>query len=216
LSVTPISEQVRSMRAEHPVEAPSAFDLEQQQLDSFVPDNVISVGQRLPDADLLDVHGAPTTLLAALGGRGAVLVFYRGAWCPFCNIALRAYQRELVPALSERGVGLFAVSPQKPDGSLTMQEKNELTYAVLSDPNHTLATAAGILTNPSEQARAAQLNLGLDLTALNADGTTTLPMPTTTILDPDGTVLWIDVHPNYTTRSEPAEVLGALDLLTQR
>jgi peroxiredoxin len=216
VSVTPIAEQVRSMRAEHPVEAPSAFDLEQQQLDSFVPDHIIDVGQQLPDAELLDVNGAPTTLLAALGGRPAVLVFYRGAWCPFCNIALRAYQRELVPALSERGVGLIAVSPQKPDGSLTAAEKNELTYSVLSDPDNALATAAGILTNPSEQARAAQLNLGLDLAAINADGTTTLPMPTTTILDPGGTVLWIDVHPNYTTRSEPAEIIAALDTITQR
>ena len=64
----------------------------------------------------------------------AVLVFYRGAWCPYCNIALNTYQAELVHELADRYVALVAISPQAPDGSLSMQEKNELTFAVLSDP----------------------------------------------------------------------------------
>lgn len=213
MSVTPIAEQVHTMRTGRPAGPPSAFDLEQQDLEGFIPEDVIAPGRRLPDAELLDAHGVPTTLLAALDGRPAVLVFYRGAWCPFCNVALGTYQRELLPTLATRGVALVAVSPQKPDGSLTMKEKNELTYTVLSDPHNTLATGAGILTAPSDGARAAQLELGVDLTTINADSTTTLPLPTTTILDPDGTVRWIDVHPNYATRSEPAEILAALDAL---
>jgi peroxiredoxin len=213
MSVTPIAEQVQSMRASQPAGPPSVFDREQQRLAELVPEGVIALGAQLPDAELLDVHGAATTLLSALDGRRTVLVFYRGAWCPFCNIALRAYQTGLLPALTERGIGLIAVSPQTPDGSLTMQEKNDLGFTVLSDPRNALATAAGILTAPSEEARAMQLEHGLDLTAVNADGTTTVPMPTVTILDPDGTVRWIDVHPNYATRSEPAEILAALDTL---
>jgi peroxiredoxin len=96
-----------------------------------------------------------------------------------------------------------------------MQEKNELRFAVLSDPGNKLAGSVGILTAPSPEARAAQLQLGLDLEAVNADGTTSLPMPTTLILDPDLTVRWIDVHPDYTTRSEPAAILEALDALTE-
>lgn len=215
MSVTPIAEQVRSMRAGQPAGPPSAFDREQQELAGVVPEGVIAVGSRLPDADLLDVHGSPTTLLAALDGQPAVLVFYRGAWCPFCNIALRTYQADLLPALLERGVGLVAVSPQKPDGSMAIAEKNALSFTVVSDPRNTLATAAGILTAPSEEARALQLELGLDLTTLNADGTMTLPMPTTAILDPDGTVRWIDVHPDYTTRSEPSDILATLDAVVR-
>ena len=92
-----------------------------------------------------------------------------------------------------------------------MQEKNELTFAVLSDPANQVAKAVGILTAPSAEAWAAQLKLGLDLTAVNADGTTGLPMPTTVIVDPLRAVRWIDVHPDYSTRSEPAEILVALD-----
>lgn len=213
MSVTPIAEQVESMRSSQPAGPPSAFDREQQQLAELEPGGVIALGAQLPDAELLDVHGAATTLLRTLGGRRAVVIFYRGAWCPFCNMALSAYQTGLLPALIERGVGLVAVSPQKPDGSLTMQEKNELSFTVVSDRRNELATAAGILTAPSEEARAKQLELGLDLTAINADGTTTLPMPTTAILEPDGTVRWIDVHPDYATRSEPVEILAALDTL---
>jgi peroxiredoxin len=201
------------MRAGQPAAPPSAFDREQRLLSGFVPDGVIALGERLPDAKLLDVQGDPTTLLAELAGRRTVLVFYRGVWCPFCNIALNVYQRDLLPALSARGVGLVAVSPQKPNGSLSMQEKNELSFTVASDPQNALATAAGILTAPSDEARAVQLEYGLDLTDVNADGTTALPMPTAAILDSDGNVRWIDVHPDYTTRSEPADILTALDAL---
>jgi len=212
MSVT-IAEQVNSMRAGQPAGPPSAFDREQQQLAQLTPAGVIAIGERLPDAELLDVHGNSTTLWTALDSRRTVLVFYRGVWCPFCNIALHAYQTDLLPALLERGIGLVAVSPQKPDGSLSIQEKHALTFSVVSDPHNTLAAAAGILTAPSDEARAAQLELGLDLTTANADGTTTLPMPTTAILDPDATVRWIDVHPDYATRTEPLEILAALDAL---
>lgn len=84
---------------------------------------------------------------------------------------------------------------------------------MLSDPGNQLAKAAGVLTGPSQEARATQLEHGLDLAQVNADGTTALPMPTVAILDPDGTVRWIDVHPDYSTRTEPVEILGALDQL---
>jgi peroxiredoxin len=177
---------------------------------------VIEVGAILPDAELLDPHGATTSLYAALGGRLSVLVFYRGSWCPYCNIALKTYQAELVPELAERNAGLVAISPQTPDWSLSTQEKHELTFTVLSDPGNQVATTVGILTGPSDEARVAQLELGLDLTAVNADGTIGLPMPTTIIVDADHVIGWIDVHPDYSTRSEPGEILAAVDVLASR
>jgi peroxiredoxin len=212
-----IAEQTREL-AESQATAPasdvmSAFGREQAALASFEPVGVIAPGTILPEVQLLDPHGLPTPLGAVLGGRRAVLVFYRGAWCPYCNIALNAYQAELLDELERRGVALIAVSPQTPDGSLSMQEKNDLRFAVLSDPGNKLAGSVGILTAPSPEARAAQLQLGLDLEAVNADGTTSLAMPTTLILDPDLTVRWIDVHPDYTKRTEPAAILTALDAL---
>jgi len=132
-------------------------------------------------------------------------VFYRGAWCPYCNIALATYQAQLLPQLTERGITLVAVSPQAPDGSLSMAEKNDLAYPVVSDPGSTVAGQLGILTAPSAEARASQLQLGLDLTAVNADATTTLPMPTAVILDAEHVLRWIDAHPplQHPHRSPP-------------
>jgi peroxiredoxin len=139
------------------------------------------------------------------------VVFYRGAWCPYCNITLSHYQARLHATLVERGIELIAISPQTPNGSLTIQEKNELAFTVLSDPGNTLARHLGILTAPSHDVRAAQLQLGLDLISVNADGSTALPMPTTIILDAGHILQWIDVHPDYTTRSEADDIAAALE-----
>jgi peroxiredoxin len=207
-----VSNLVETMAAQPPNKVMGAFAREQAELTARgVPAGVIEVGATLPDAKLIDPRGATTTLYEALGDQLAVLVFYRGGWCPYCNIALNTYQAELVPELARRGVALVAISPQAPDGSLSMREKNELTFTVLSDPANQVAKEIGILTAPSAEARAAQMELGLDLTAVNADRTTGLPMPTTVIVDPGHAVRWVDVHPNYSTRSEPGEILAALD-----
>jgi peroxiredoxin len=209
-----VAEMHATMAAEPPSEVMGAFAREQAELAaSGLPAGVAPAGTVLPDADLLDVHGAATTLYAAADGGTSVLVFYRGVWCPYCNIALSAYQEQLLPMLAERGIRLVAVSPQKPDGSLTMQQKNDLAFTVVSDPGNAIAGRLGILTRPSQEARAAQLQLGLDLASVNADSTVTLPMPATIILDASHAVRWTDVHPDYSTRTEPRQVIDALDHL---
>jgi len=212
-----VSNLVETMAAQPPNEVMGAFTREQAGLATKgVPEGVIEVGATLPDAELLDPRGTTTTLFEALGDQMSVLVFYRGGWCPYCNITLNTYQAELIPELARRGVALIAISPQAPDGSLSTQEKNDLTFTVLSDPANQVAKTVGILTAPSSEVRAAQLELGLDLTVVNADGTTGLPMPTTVIVDDDHVVRWRDVHPDYTTRSEPNQILAALDAVTSR
>jgi peroxiredoxin len=213
---TPIADQAAALQAHMAEQAPAEilapFAEERQQLAvAGVPAGVAQSGATMPDADLLDAHGRPTTLRGALAGKPAVVVFYRGGWCPYCNLALRTYQAELVEPLAERRAALVAISPQKPDGSLTMQETNALTFTVLSDAGNTIAGRLGILTEPTEGAKASQAALGLDLAATNADGTAVIPMPTTVIVDATGKIRWIDVHPDYVTRSEPAEILAAYD-----
>ena len=175
------------------------------------PEVPLGPGAPVPDGQLLDVYGQPVTLHTALAGGPAVLVFYRGGWCPYCNIALATYQAQLLPELRRRGFGLIAVSPQKPDESLTLQEKNELTFTVLSDPGNVLAARFGIVMTPSPDVIEAQLKLGLDLTQGNADGTTAIPMPTAVVIDADRVVRWVDVHPDYSTRSEVSDILAAID-----
>jgi peroxiredoxin len=210
-----IAEQVASHRqasaGQLPPEVAEAFAAEQRDLASAGnPPGVAEPGGRLPDGELLDITGAPTTLAQSLGGKPAVIVFYRGAWCPYCNIALRAYQAQLVPALADRGISLIAISPQTPDGSLSTKESKQLTFSVLSDPGNRIAGQLGILTAPTESVRDAQLQLGLDLTQVNADGSTGLPVPTVVVADAESVIRWIDVHPDYTTRTEPSQVLRAV------
>jgi peroxiredoxin len=211
-----VAEQVvllqQDIATKAPAEVLGAFTAEQAELDAAgLPDGIPALGAPMPDGALLDAHGRPTTLESARDGKPAVVVFYRGAWCPYCNIALRTYQSQLAPELAGRGVTLVAISPQKPDGSLTMQETNELSFSVLSDPGNQIAGKLGILTAPSADASSAQAAFGLDLRAANADGTDTLPMPTVVVVGADSAIRWIDVHPNYTTRSEVADILAAVD-----
>jgi len=204
----------KQMAGQIPDNVLGAFATEQANLDAGgVPAGVATPGTALTDASLLDAHGASTSLADALGERGTVVVLYRGAWCPYCNLTLRAYQDDLVPQLTERAIPMVAISPQKPDGSLSMKEKNELSFTVLSDPGNQIAAALGVLTAPSDGARAAQRALGLDLPEANADGTDGVPMPTVVIVDGQGIIRWIDVHPNYTTRTEVGDILSALNTL---
>jgi peroxiredoxin len=212
-----IAEQVadhqRASAGRLPADVADAFAAEQLELAAADGRAVKAApGDRMPDGHLLDVAGQPTTLAAVLSSIPAVVVFYRGGWCPYCNIALRAYQAQLVPALAQQGIPLVAISPQTTDASLSTQETKELTFTVLSDPGNQIAGQLGILTGPSDGVRAAQLRLGLDLTKVNADGTTTLPMPTVIIVDSDGVIRWMDVRADYTTRTEPDQVLQAIAL----
>jgi peroxiredoxin len=211
-----IAEQVEVMNAGMAAQAPAeilqVFGEEQAGLDAGgVPADAAGAGAAMPDGDLLDVDGAATTLAQARGGKPAVVIFYRGAWCPYCNLTLKAYQDQLVPALADTGYALIAISPQKPDGSLTMQEKHALTFTVLSDPGNALAGQLGILSpETSDASREAAAAFGIDVAAANADGTDRVPMPTTVLVDAGGTIAWIDIHPNYATRTEPQQILDAI------
>jgi peroxiredoxin len=144
------------------------------------------VGTVLPDVRLLDARGAATTLYTAAGDGLSVLVFYCGAWCPYCSSALSAYRVRLLPRLTERGIRLVAVSPQPPDRSLT-------GFTVVSDPGNAIAGRLGLLTQPAEKARAA------------------LPVPAAVILDAARVVRWIDVQPDFSGSTGSRQIIGALD-----
>jgi len=190
----------------------AVFADEQRHLtDAGLPDGVVHEGDTVDDAPLVAADGTAVRLSDALSGSPAVLVFYRGAWCPYCNITLRAYQEELAAPLRDRGVRLVAISPQTPDGSAAAVENGSLEYTVLSDPAARLISALGIRTEPSAEARAAHTELGFDVADSNTDGTAGIPYPTVLVVDADRVVRFADVRVDYTTRTESAEVLAAID-----
>ena len=195
-------------------ELSAVFDEEQKALtEAGVPDDAVAVGDQLVDATLLTVAGDEVSLAEVVGEGAAVLVFYRGAWCPYCNLTLKTYQQELLPTLRERGVALVAISPQTPEGSDLATTNGSLEFPVLSDPGNVLSSALGIVTEPTADARSAHTQLGFDVADSNADETGDIPFPTVLVVDGDGRVVFADVHVDYTTRTEVADVVAALDQL---
>ena len=197
-----------------PPELFRVFGAEQSRLEETTDRSAhVQVGDVLPPVTLTGADGAPVQLDALVATGPAVLVFYRGAWCPYCNVALRAYQAEVLPEVSALGGTLVAISPQGPDGSLTVQQANELTFPVLTDAGSAYAAQLGLVFALTDEVKQAQLALGNDFTAINADGEWELPMPTVLVLDGSRTVRFVDVRPDYTTRTEPSAVVEALRAL---
>ena len=206
------SEQIKAASAERlPTEVVATFDRSiEDLLAQGVPAGAIKAGDTLEPFTLDDATGTPVTLDSLVETGPAVIVFYRGGWCPYCNVALRTYQRELLPELAGFGARLVAVSPQSPDQSLSTVEKAELEFTVLSDPGSRVARHIGIAFQQADEVLAAQRELGLDLTQVNAEGSVSLPRPTVLIVDTDRTVSFVDVQPDYTARTEVADILTAL------
>jgi peroxiredoxin len=174
------------------------------------PADAVAVGDILSDFTLPDANGHEVSLSDLVADGPLVLVFYRGGWCPYCNLALHQYQSELVPQLPGYGAKLAAISPQKSDQSLSTAEKHNLQFAVLSDSGARVARALGIAFEPAEDVLEAQRALGLDIRDGNADGSPELPMPTVLVVDSDRAVRFVDVHADYTSRTEVSEILAAL------
>jgi peroxiredoxin len=198
-----------------PVEVLEVFDRSVQDfVEQGVPTNSIKVGAVLDSFTLDDASGNPVSLDQLVESGPAVIVFYRGGWCPYCNLALRTYQQELLPQLGAFDARLVAISPQSPDESLSTVEKIALEFSVLSDPGARLADQIGIAFEQADDVLAAQRNLGLDLTKVNAEGAVRLPRPTVLVVDQDRIVRFVDVQPDYTARTEVADIIGALNELT--
>lgn len=176
--------------------------------------DAIKVGQKAPSFELPNPEGK-NILLENLLDRGAVVVtFYRGDWCPYCNLQLRALQAKLseIEALSAT---LVAISPQVPDGSLTESEISKLEFTVLSDQNAKVAAQYGVAWEvPEFLAEHMRVDRNLDLEKINNGNGSVLPIPATFIIGTDGKVKWSYVNVDYRTRSEPSEVIEALKNLS--
>lgn len=176
---------------------------------SGIAAQALKVGAHAPGFALPDATGNATRLSELLERGPVVLTFYRGEWCPYCNLTLRTYQAAL-PAIAELGATLVAVSPQTPDNSLTTVEKKELTFPVLSDVGNAVARQYGLVFSLSEGVRPVYTAIGSDLPTYNGDQSWELPIPGTFVIARDGTARLAFVDPDYTHRLEPAEILAAL------
>lgn len=169
----------------------------------------LQVGAAVPDLTLPDALNKPVRL-SELWQRGPlVLIFYRGGWCPYCNLELRAWQQHL-SALKHMGAELVAVSPQTPDNSMSTAAKNELAFPVLSDSALQAATAFGVAFEMPLELIELYSRVGNDLPMLNGNGRWVLPVPATYVIDRDGRVAYAYVEADYRERAEPADVLATV------
>jgi peroxiredoxin len=168
------------------------------------------VGDKAPEFTLNDPLGRAVSLAGELAQGPVVLIFYRGEWCPYCNVLLRTYGLRAAD-FTQRGARLVAVSPQTPDNSLTMAEKHSLEFPVLSDAGGDVIGTYGLKYDVT--AHDLYKAGGADLATFNGEGNWILPAPAVFVLDREGVVRFVSVNGDYTQRTEPDEVLAALDSL---
>jgi peroxiredoxin len=172
--------------------------------------SALKEGERARDFILMDAHGEPVRLKSLLEAGPVVISFYRGGWCPYCNIELRGLQRVL-PEIKALGASLVAISPQLPDNSLSTEEKNNLMFAVLSDVGNTVARRFGIVYRLPDELLDTYKAFNHGLAEINGEeGATELPMPATYVLDQSGTIRLAFIDEDYTKRLDPQNILMVL------
>ncbi|MEP3226611.1 MAG: peroxiredoxin-like family protein [Parasphingorhabdus sp.] len=207
---TLLQEQLANSVAQFPAEALEIMRAADEELkERKVGEDALKAGDSLPDASLSDATGK-SVLLSSLNEEGPlVITFYRGGWCPYCNLELKAYQ-DILGEITEHGGQLIAISPEKPDNSMTTIEKNALSFPVLTDTGNQLAKAMGIAFELPAGLQQLFTNFGMNLDDLNADTGWALPIPATFVVDANGRIVLADVDIEYTRRLEPSEALAAL------
>lgn len=181
----------------------------EQLIASGAAGQALQEGEQAPDFTLPDALGNAVTLSHLLKQGPVVISFYRGEWCPYCNLELRAYERVL-PQLQALGAALVAISPQTPDHSLSVMEKKQLTFSVLSDGGNRVARQFGLVFTVEEAVRAAHKRIGANLPAFNGDESWELPMPGTFLVDQSGTIRLASVDPDFSQRLDPSVVIARL------
>jgi peroxiredoxin len=179
-------------------------------LEAAMPEPGLRVGEPAPDFVLPNANGREVRLTDLLAQGPVVLVFYRGAWCPYCNLHLHALQ-ETLPLIEARGARLVAVTPQRPDKSRGQVEKDGYPFEILSDLDGRVMKAYRLhFQVPTALGRLYRERLSLDLAEFNGPERKVLPVPGTYVIDRQGIVRGAFADTDYRRRMEPAAILDAL------
>lgn len=175
----------------------------------------LKAGDRAPAFTLNDPDGNPVSSASLLANGPLVISFYRGVWCPYCNLELQALQ-EALPQLQALGASLVAISPQTAANSRKSQRQNKLEFPILSDRHNDVADAFGLRFALPDYLVELYKNLKNDLPSFNDDPAWTLPMPARYVIGQDGIIAYAEVNPDYTLRPEPESMLPVLRKLAPR
>lgn len=170
------------------------------------------VGDHAPDVLFVDGAGARVPLRALTANEPLVLLFFRGGWCVFCDLTLRAYER-VAEQFRAAGARLVAVSPQTAEATAATGAERALTFELLRDPDNAAAQTFGLAWSLTEGERPLYQAFGAHLDRANGNGDWALPAPAAFVIDPAGMVRYARVDADYTQRADPAEVLAAVRAL---
>ena len=208
-----LQSQLNEMTAGIPQAIASRIEAGVAEIDASGLARGLAVGERAPLFTLPDALGRPVTLAELLANGPVIVTFYRGEWCPYCNLQLRALQAAL-PAFAEFGASLVAISPQASDHSLSVTEKHALAFPVLSDLDQEVIRAYQVQFTLAGDLEDLQVNVfGNDPRDQNADHTRALPVPATFVIGRDGIIAAAFVSADWRIRSEPADIQAALRAL---
>ncbi len=182
---------------------------------SGIVKNALNVGDKMPEFTLVDANGKNVSSSALLKKGPLVITFYRGAWCPFCNLYLRSLQRNL-PKFKSLGADLVAISIEPRDRSLSVAESNKLGFTVLSDPELKVARKFGIVYEIPKVTNDAMLELGFDIAKYNGTEKAELPLSATYVVSKRGEIAYAFLDPDYKHRAENTAVIDALTKLNSK
>lgn len=180
-------------------------------VDAGAVENALSMGDQAPDFTLTNQNGQEVSLSSLLEDGPVVLLWYRGGWCPYCNLTLAAYQQRL-DDIRAQGATLVAISPELPDRSISTAEKANLEFQVLSDVGNDVARQYGVVFTLTDGVKASY-EQSFRLSEHNGDESGELPLAATYVIDRDGTIRWAFLDADYRNRAEPADVIDALERL---
>jgi peroxiredoxin len=203
-----LAEYLAGWRERVPLERQAIIERHIEQLRGAIARTMLKVGARAPTFALPSATSARVDLDTLLKQGPVVITFYRGGWCPYCNLELKAFQ-EVLPEIEAAGGSLVAISPEKPDDTLSTAEKNALAFHVLSDVGQRVGRAFGIVYDFTDELRSAYQGLGRDIPALNGTpGEWALPVPATYVVDRNGTIIYAYANADYRDRVDPRDVLA--------
>ncbi len=192
-----------------PAERQAIMERHIAELRNGIEKTALKVGDRAPAIVLGNAKGEIVDVGAMLKRGPVIVTFYRGGWCPYCNLELRAFQ-QVLPEIEAAGASLVAISPEKPDDTLSTAEKNALSFEVLSDVGQKVGRAFGLVYNFSDALKSAYKEFGQDISARNGAEEWALPISATYVIDRGGTIVYAYTDADYRDRADPADVLKQL------
>jgi peroxiredoxin len=176
---------------------------------SGITDKSLKKGDKAPSFTLPSATGKSVNSSELLKDGPLVVSFYRGGWCPYCNVELHALQQAF-PEMEGLGAKLVAISPQTPDNSLSTYEKHALAFEVLSDVGNRVARDFGLVFALAKEVRPIYKTFSFDIPAHNGDDSFELPIPATYVIAPDGMIVYSFVDADYSHRAEPTDIIEVL------